>query len=177
MQVHRIKFTVEIDGRQRVVDFLHREKIAALLTADDETLGSWLRALVTEAPNGASDEGSHRDVPGAAVILELRAALGPFGRVIGQTEEGMADDDILAPEIEMRHWRRAYAALSKGTPPRSLDELLSTAAPQLRVLLLNIENGALPIPPYYVDALRRELHQLCGLADDNGGIQKERLLP
>jgi hypothetical protein len=52
LNVQRITFIVDVDGKKKVVDFVRREKIGDLLTADNETLGSWLRAIVTGATDG-----------------------------------------------------------------------------------------------------------------------------
>jgi hypothetical protein len=53
VKVQRITFIVDVDGKKRVVDFVDRAKVAELLTADNETLGSWLRAIVTGASDGS----------------------------------------------------------------------------------------------------------------------------
>lgn len=44
-RVDRITFELVVDGETRRVVFVQRDKIDDLMTADDETLGSWLRAI------------------------------------------------------------------------------------------------------------------------------------
>lgn len=54
--VTKIEFRMTVDGRERSVVFLRKEKIDALMRAEDETLGSWLRAVATTAEDGSLDE-------------------------------------------------------------------------------------------------------------------------
>lgn len=55
MAVRKITFTIEDDEHgTRVFEFIRREKVEDLMTAEDVTLGEWLRGLVAAPSVGSA---------------------------------------------------------------------------------------------------------------------------
>lgn len=56
--VERITFELVVHGNRQRVEFLRPEKIADLLTAEDVTLGAWLRSIVNSRPKARPEPGA-----------------------------------------------------------------------------------------------------------------------